>query len=261
MWPADRCNHGSQHHRLGRSPSPAPVITAGGRKEGSPPGSEALAPGSLYSRCSFLSCLPRPETPRGPRGHKDLLPPHRPACPCSLPSPPRTPVRCPASGPARSSPASLPLLPAPDPAAVLSRMMGKCTDFGADRPGWIPSRAPTGCVTLGTLISVGFSFPICEMDANGLAPRVPAVADQRPPAAHAGGGGCLRAARFPLTPRVLGCTPLPRRPPSAATAPAHLIINSLGGTGLCTQLPRYPAPPAPKGPGLPSPTSHPLERC
>lgn len=53
--------------------SPAPVITAG-RKEGRPPGSDALAAGSLYlplqpclwgwgkERASFLFCLPLPET-------------------------------------------------------------------------------------------------------------------------------------------------------------------------------------------------------
>lgn len=170
MWPADRCNHGSQHHPLGRSPSPAPVVTAEGRKEGSPPGSEARAPGSLYSGCSFLSCLPRPETHKDPAGPRTCSPLTAPPAPA--PCPPLLGYLCAARRPVQPE-AALLLSPSsqhPTPAAVPSRMMGKCTDLGADRPGWIPSRAPTSCVPLGTLISVGFSFPICEMEANGSAP-------------------------------------------------------------------------------------------
>lgn len=43
----DRCNHGSQHHPLRCSLSPAPVITAG-RKEGRHPRSDAPAAGSPF---------------------------------------------------------------------------------------------------------------------------------------------------------------------------------------------------------------------
>lgn len=153
MWPRDRCNHGSRHHPLGRSLSPAPVITAGGRKEGNPPGTEALAPGSLYSPLQLL-LLPSPG-PRPPQAQGAAPPP--PACPCSLPSPPRTHVCCLASRPARSSPAYLPSSQQPTPAAVPSRMMGKCAHLGVDRPGCIPSLAPTSCVTLGNL------FTLCRL--------------------------------------------------------------------------------------------------
>ena len=59
----DRCNHGSQHHPLGRSLSSAPAITAG-RKESRPLGSDALAPGSLLlplqTHWGQLPLLPSP---------------------------------------------------------------------------------------------------------------------------------------------------------------------------------------------------------
>lgn len=120
----DQCNHGSQHHPLRRSLSPAPVITAG-RKERRPLGSDALAPGSLLlplrPHWGQLPLLPSPYK------RQEVFPPPTPAalgtcptlaCPSSLPETPKAHNR----GPDRPFQLGLVChrsLPAPDPEQML----------------------------------------------------------------------------------------------------------------------------------------------
>lgn len=127
----DRCNHGSQHHPLRCSLSPAPVITAG-RKEGRPPGSDAPAAGSpfLPPASPVLSCPPyvRPEVPCGSR---DL--PH-PGLPLRPALPPRSLRRRPARPPSASS-RVYHVLPAPDPWPALQKDWGHMHSLESAGPG------------------------------------------------------------------------------------------------------------------------------
>lgn len=172
MWLVDRCNHGSQHPpTLHRSLGPAPVITSGGRKEGSPPGTQALAPGSLYCPCSLLSSLPLPEPPhlaplQAPQAQGPALLHPRTHCkPAPGPCPPLLEHKHAAAQRPIQPKAALPVSPSPQHpglAAIPSRTMGKCTHLGADRPGCIPSLAPTNCVTLGK------QFNLCRLQFSHL---------------------------------------------------------------------------------------------
>lgn len=156
---------------LHRSLGPAPVITSGGRKEGSPPGTQALAPGSLYCPCSLLSSLPLPEPPhlaplQAPQAQGPALLHPRTHCkPAPGPCPPLLEHKHAAAQRPIQPKAALPVSPSPQHpglAAIPSRTMGKCTHLGADRPGCIPSLAPTNCVTLGK------QFNLCRLQFSHL---------------------------------------------------------------------------------------------